>query len=81
MDLEGIADADSLDDEIRSSVSPHQARRRQFESIRDAINFLMEDLLGSARRWAWIASNRHRYDIEEIMKIYESEEFKNVELP
>jgi hypothetical protein len=56
----------------------YRGSNRLFESVRNAIRFVMEDLPGQQRPTAEIRTEAGRvYRIEEITKLYRSTEFKS----
>jgi hypothetical protein len=69
-DLEQTADVHWLPVDTRPAQGASGGDKRRFESLRDAILFVMETLTPSDRAVAWIALDRGLLEIEEIERLY-----------
>jgi hypothetical protein len=79
MNLEQAADVHWYGDRIVGRVQTmSDARQQTFETLRNAVRFVMEDLTDSARSTAFITTDgTGLLQMEEIQQLYQSDEFND----
>jgi hypothetical protein len=75
LDHQATAVWGGLTDEHGASFSA--SGRRDFETLKEAIRFVIENLASYDQKTAFIQTDSKYYPIEKIRKIYESAEFKS----
>jgi hypothetical protein len=61
--------------QVASVAALSDGRRQSFESVREAVRFVMEKLTATEKMSAFIQTDEEHYSIEDIEAAYESPDF------